>query len=67
MNVSTSPSLCPQYTTFELHFHIMYFNKRLINIITGLLAYISSQQISQDPGIGGVPIEIVHLYNNEYP
>lgn len=26
-----------------------------------------SQQIPQDPGRGGVPIEIVHLYNDEYP
>ena len=26
-----------------------------------------TQQIAQDPGVGGVPIEIVHLYNDEYP
>ena len=26
-----------------------------------------AQQIAQDPGRGGVPIELVHLYHDEYP
>ena len=26
-----------------------------------------SQQIASDPGRGGMPIEIVHLYNDEFP
>ena len=26
-----------------------------------------SQQIAQDQGFGGMPIELVHLYHDEYP
>ncbi|KAL2039929.1 hypothetical protein N7G274_007332 [Stereocaulon virgatum] len=26
-----------------------------------------STRIAQDPGVGHVPIEVVHLYNDEYP
>lgn len=45
----------------------MYFKKSLIIPIAGITAFALSQQIAQDPGTGGVPIEVVHLYNDEYP
>ena len=27
----------------------------------------SSQQLAQDPGVTGPPLEVVHLYNDLYP
>lgn len=47
----------------------MYFKKSSISAIAGITASVLSQQkqISQDPGTGGVPIEVVHLYVDEYP
>ena len=48
--------------------HAMPFPKRSIALLLASLAGSSlTQQIAQDPGVGGVPIEIVHLYNDEYP
>ncbi|KAF6229324.1 hypothetical protein HO133_007440 [Letharia lupina] len=46
----------------------MYFKKsNSIAVIAAITASVLSQQISQDPGTGGVSIEVVHLYSNEYP
>lgn len=46
----------------------MHFSERSIALVLASLAGLSlTQQIVQDPGVGGVPIEIVHLYNDEYP
>ena len=46
----------------------MPFSKRSIALLIASLAGSAlTQQIAQDPGVGGVPIEIVHLYNDEYP
>ena len=46
----------------------MHFSERSIALLLASLAGSSfAQQIAQDPGVGGVPIEIVHLYNDEYP
>ena len=45
----------------------MYFNKSSIASIAGIITSVLSQQISQDPGTGGVPVEVVHLYNDEFP
>lgn len=45
----------------------MYFKQSVILAIAGINSPVLSQQISQDPATGGVPIEVVHLYNDEYP
>ena len=46
----------------------MRFSERFIALLLASLAGSSlTQQIAQDPGVGGVPIEIVHIYNDEYP
>ena len=45
----------------------MYFKKSTITSIAGIIISVLSQQIAQDPGTGGVPVEVVHLYNDEYP
>lgn len=46
----------------------MHFSDRFIALFLASLAGLSlTQQIAQDPGVGGVPIEIVHFYNDEYP
>ena len=45
----------------------MYIKKSSILAIAGMVPSLLSQQISQDSGTGGVPIEIVHLYYDEYP
>ena len=45
----------------------MYFRKSTITSIAGIIATVLSQQIAQDSGTGGVPVEVVHLYNDEYP
>ena len=46
----------------------MHFSERSIALLLASLAGSSlTQQIAQDPRVGGVPIEIVHIYNDEYP
>ena len=45
----------------------MYIKKSSILAIAGIVPSLLSQQISQDSGTAGVPIEIVHLYYDEYP
>ena len=45
----------------------MYFKKSYITSIAGIITCVLSQQIAQDPGTGGVPVEVVHLYNDEFP
>ena len=45
----------------------MYFKKSSIISIAGVTTCVLSQQIAQDPGTGGVPVEVVHLYNDEFP
>ena len=32
-----------------------------------LVCVSASQQLARDSGIGGVPVEVVHLYYDEYP
>ena len=45
----------------------MYINEISVVFIAGIVVSVLSQQISQDSGTSGVPIEVVHLYNDEYP
>ncbi|KAK4693251.1 hypothetical protein P7C71_g4120, partial [Lecanoromycetidae sp. Uapishka_2] len=45
----------------------MYFSKSSLAVFASLTGSALSQQIAQDPGRGGVPIEVVHLYNDEFP
>ena len=45
----------------------MYFKKSSILSIAGIITSVLSQQIAQDSGTGGVPVEVVHLYNDEFP
>ena len=45
----------------------MYFKRSSIISIAGIITSVLSQQITQDSGTGGVPVEVVHLYNDEYP
>ena len=44
-----------------------YLKRSYIAAIAGFSALLLSQQISQDPKTGSLPIEVVHLYINEYP
>lgn len=45
----------------------MHFRIDAIAAVVSIVGSVHSQQIPQDPGRSGVPIEIVHLYNDEYP
>ena len=45
----------------------MYLSFSAIVTAVGIAGSVSSQQIAQDPGRSGVPIELVHLYYDEYP
>ncbi|KIV77490.1 hypothetical protein PV11_09280 [Exophiala sideris] len=38
-----------------------------IAALVSAASYVSAQQIAQDPGVRGPPLEIVHLYYNEFP
>lgn len=49
-----------------MHIHIMYFKKNSIAAVAGITVSMSGQLISQDPGTGGVPIEVVRLYTTGY-
>lgn len=45
-----------------------HIRKMLSTIFLTLLPALShAQQIARDPGIGGTPLEIVHLYNDQWP
>ena len=56
---------CKQFK--EVQIYIMYIKNSSILVIAGVVPTLLSQQISKDLGTGGVPIEIVHLYYDEYP
>ena len=45
----------------------MHFKLSTALVVVSIAGSVYSQQIAQDPGSGGVPIELVHLYYDEYP
>ncbi len=45
----------------------MYLSFSAIVAAVSVAGSAYSQQIAQDPGRSGVPIELVHLYYDEYP
>lgn len=36
-------------------------------LLTIFPALLSAQQLLRDPGLAGPPLEIVHLYNDQWP
>lgn len=45
----------------------MYFNHSRLALLASIAGTALSQQIAQDPGYAGAPIEVVHIYNGLYP
>ena len=45
----------------------MHWRTSAIVAVASIAGSAYSQHIAQDPGRGGVSIELVHLYNDEYP
>lgn len=38
-----------------------------MNLLSVSLLSASAQQLSRDPGVYGPPLELVHLYGDEFP
>lgn len=45
----------------------MYFSTSSLAVLASLAGSALCQQIAQDSGRGGVSIEFVHLYNDQFP
>jgi len=43
------------------------FSKLVIAASVALSTLSSAQQLLRDPGVAGPPLEIVHLYNDQWP
>ena len=39
----------------------------LLTLTASLINSAASQQLAQDPGTAGPPLEIAHIYKNEFP